>query len=322
MTALDQKFFQGDGDLPEAIRSKVLVADFHDSVSAALKDAGWQGQLVCTAGLRISADGQLVQDARFIMRGPLHTAAIPIKASTIWEGAAKDITLHVTLPDSDAFQFAGGELCSDFLNQALVKFHFTKDTKDTSLPVLPTEWEANKLGQFSLRLMAHLDKASNGKAGPHFRVSVLLFPLSVDQLQELSDATQSSAWPGIRILEGKSELFPRAPPGCWGCPLFPVLNTSLRAADCTAIPGGAHLRFAISELMQTAALPTACKSRAGLRKQMEDMTADPSLCEQLLPTMVWPSAPRPDNNTGSLQRIYRVFEPVVLNHLLGSRWHL
>jgi len=221
MPELDGKFFAGGGDLPPDVRSKCLINDFHESVETALKSAGWEGHLVSTVGLTVSADGRLVQNARFCMRGALHDEAIVVKSSHLWEGAAKEVSLHLTLPDSGAFQFNGGELCSDYLPQALVKFSFVKDGGQV---ILPTEWEANKLGQFSLRLMAHLDKGSNGRAGPHFRVSVLLYPLSVDELQELSGATQSAAWPGFRILEGKSELCPRAPLGCWGCPTFPLIN--------------------------------------------------------------------------------------------------
>ena len=229
------------------------------------------------------------------MRGALHNAAIPLKANTIWEGASKDVTLHVTLPDSGAFQFTGGELCSDFLPQSLVKTAFTREGGQ---PVLPTEWDAYKLGTFSLRLLAHLDKSSNGRAGPHFRVSVLLFPLGVDELLELSEATQSPAWPGIRILEGRSELFPRAPAGTWGCPLFPMINTSHRSEGfAPAIPGGDHLRYAIAELLRSAVLPTACKG-AGLRKQMDAMAADPDAYEARQPSVTWPPAPRPAVTTG------------------------
>jgi len=308
MVSLDTKFFQGDGDLPLDIRDRVTISDFHESTATALRSAGWEGQLISTVGLGISADGQLVQNATFIMQGALHNAAIPLKASGIWEGASKDVTMHITLPDCSAFQFTGGELCSDFLPQALVKTAFTREGGQ---PVLPTEWEAYKLGSYSLRLIAHLDKSSNGRAGPHFRVSVLLFPLSVDELLELSEAVQSPAWPGIRILEGKSELFPRAPPGIWGCPLFPLINTSNRAEGCDVLPSGPRLRYAIAELLKSAVLPTACKG-AGLRKQMEGMAADPEAYEARQPAVTWPTAPRPADNTGS-QHTYRIAYCVVLS---------
>jgi len=292
---LDERFFAGGGDLPADIRQRTLVTDYHDSMEATLRGVGWEGNLISTVGLTVSADGHLVQSARFCMRGALHDAAIPIKACSIWDGAPKEVSLILTLPDSSAFQFNGGELCSDYLPQSQVKFAFQRDD---GTPVSPSEWDAAKLGQFSLRLMAHLDKSSNGRVGPHFRVTVLLFPLSIDALQELSNATQCAAWPGYKILEGKSELFPRAPHGGWGCPIFPIINTCQRAADCTAVPGGDHLRYAIAELMRSAAPPTAHKSKNGLAKAMEEMAADPSLCEPRTPAVVWPAAPRPPASAG------------------------
>jgi hypothetical protein len=200
---------------------------------------------------------------------------VPVKASTLWEGVPEDVTVQVSVPDCTNFQFTGGELCSEYLPQDAVKFVITR----AGQPVLPTEWEALKIGPFSLRLVAHLGKTSNGRGGPHFRLSVLMFPFSVDQLTDLSDATQSVSWPGIRILEGKSELFPRPPLNFWGCPIFPLLNVQDRAENCTTLPTAAHLRHGISELMATAALPTACKSRSGLKRKMDDMVEDPEASE-------------------------------------------
>ena len=313
---LDSKFFEGGGDLPADMRQQVMVTDYHDSVEAALRRVGWEGQLVSVVGLTISADGQLVQNARFCMRGALHDKAIPIRANAVWDGAPKDVELHLTLPDSSAFQFTGGELCSDYFPQSLVKFSFTRE--DGSV-VLPTEWEAAKLGNFSLRLLAHLDKGSNGRSGPFFRVTVLLFPLSVDGLQDLSDATQCAAWPGYKILEGKSEMIPRAPPGRWGCPIYPLINTCQRAAGCEEIPSGVHLRFATAELLRSAAPPTAHKTRAGLTKAMEEMAADPNLCEPRTPAVVWPPAPRPPPPAGRYPYQQYSLPCVVLDALARSR---
>ena len=232
MPDLDPKWFSGAAELPPDIATKLTVEDFHGLTDRALTALGWEGQLISVAGLTVSQDGALVQNARFIARGMLCTAPVAVKAAHLWEGAPEDVMLHVTVPDCTNFLFSGGELCSDYLPQAAVKYVVTRGGQ----PVLPTEWEPLNIGDFSLRLIAHLGKTSNGKCGPHFRMSVLMFPFSVEQLNDLSDATQSVSWPGIRILEGKSELFPRPPPGFWGCPLFPILNVQDRAANCSTLP--------------------------------------------------------------------------------------
>ena len=294
MPDLDPKWFTGAAELPPDISNKLLVQDYHGLVDRALTGLGWEGQLVSVAGLTISQDGNIVQNARFLARGQLSSTPVPVKAANLWEGVPENIMLHVTVPDCTNFQFSGGELCSDYLPQAAVKYVVTREDQ----PVLPTEWEQLKIGEFSLRLIAHLGKTSNGRGGPHFRLSVLMFPYSVDQLADLSDATQSVSWPGLSILEGKSELFPRPPLGFWGCPVFPLLNVQDRAAGCTNLPTAAHLRHGIAELMGAAALPTACKSRAGLKKHMDAMVDDPEASEPSPPTVTWPPAPRPTQQQG------------------------
>ena len=295
MPDLDPKWFAGSAELPPNITGQLTVGDYHGLADRALTAMGWEGQLISAAGLAISQDGTLVLNARFLARGLLSQAPVQVKAAHLWEGVEEDVLIHVTVPDCTNFQFASGELCSDYLPAAAVKFTVTKAEQ----PVLPTEWEGLKIGDFSLRLIAHLGKTSNGRTGPHFRLSVLMFPFSLDQLADLSDATQSVSWPGIKILEGKSDLFPRATLNFWGCPIFPMLNIQDRAANCTALPAAAHLRHAISELMGSAALPTACKSRAGLKKQMDTMMADPEASDPNPPTITWPPAPRPARQQGN-----------------------
>ena len=294
MTYLDKKFFGGGGDLPTDFCEKLLVENYHNKVSEALQNLGWEGQLISSVGLALSPDGSLVQSSRFLMRGGLLNEPIPIKVSAIWDGGAKDAFLNITLPDSSEFQFSGGELCSDFLPMSKVKFVITREGR----PVLLTEWDTQKVGKFCLRLIVHLDKSSNDRSGPHFRVTVLLFPHSVEELAEMSEATQSVSWPGLRILEGRSELFPRPPPDFWGCPILPLLNTQSQAEDCCNIPTGDHLRFAIAELMRSAALPTVCKSRASLKKQTADMLGDPSSLDPREPAVTWPPTSRPAASTG------------------------
>ena len=307
MPDLDQKWFAGTAEIPPDICEKLSVQDYHGLTDRALTAMGWEGQLICTAGLTVSQDGSLVQSGRFIARGMLSQAPVAVKAATLWEGVPENVMFHVTVPDCTNFQFTGGELCSDYLPQAAVKFVVSRDGQ----PVLPTQWEELKLGEFSLRLIAHLGKTSNSRnSRPNFRMAVLMFPYSVDQLADLSDATQSVSWPGILILEGKSELFPRPPLGFWGCPLYPLLNVQERADNCSTLPTAAHLRHAISELMAAAALPTACKSRSGLKRKMEDMVEDPEASDPVKPTITWPPAPRPPHQHGK-ERTGIEYEPYI-----------
>jgi len=304
MPDLDPKWFGGSAELPPDVSAKLTVADYHGLVDRALTAMGWEGQLICAAGLTISQDGQLVQNGRFLARGALSIAPIPVKAANLWEGVAENIMVNVTVPDCTNFQFTSGELCSDYLPQAAVKFVITRDGQ----PVLPTEWEELKIGDFSLRLIAHLGKTSNSRTGPHFKLSVLMFPHSPEQLADLSDATQSVSWPGLGILESKCGFFPKAPPNLWGCPLFPLLNVQDRAANCSELPTSGHLRYAIGELMGSAALPTVCRSRSGLKRRMEEMMDDPEASDPVAPSITWPPAPRPAQRQGNISvRVLTVY---------------
>ena len=86
MPDLDSKWFGGNAEIPPDICNKLLVSDYHGMVDRALTALGWEGQLVCAAGLGISQDGTLVQTARFVARGTMTQTPVPVKASTLWEG--------------------------------------------------------------------------------------------------------------------------------------------------------------------------------------------------------------------------------------------
>ena len=296
MPVLDGKYFGGGGDLPQDLVNKLSAADLQQAACATLTALGWEGQMISAVGLIISPDGELVHSAQFAMKGPLATGAIPVKISNVWEKAAKDMLMHITLPDSGMFQFTGGELNSEYLDQSAAKVSFTKEDRTLA----QAEWGQNGIGEFSLRLVVHLDKGSNSRAGPHFRCSVMLYPMLVSELRDLSDATQSVAWPGIRILEGKSEFFPRPPASFWGCPLLPLLVTHLRARTCNAVPKGEKLRHAIAQLMASAALPNVCTTRAGVKRRMAEAQAAPDELEPLEPIVTWPPAPEPEAEEGKI----------------------
>jgi hypothetical protein len=191
------------------------------------------------------------------------------------------------------FKFRSGRLCSEFLEQEFCEY--TVKQQDTVLE--REEQRRLGVGQFALRMVTHLDKASNGRGGPHFKVTVLAFPRSVEQLSETA-GTQSASWPGIKILEAKCDFFPQAGQDSWGAPFFPILISSERAAAVRSVPSGETMRFAMAQLLRTALLPTACTNRAGLaRKEQEMAGADPEEVERQ-PTVQWPTVAEPQTTQG------------------------
>jgi hypothetical protein len=174
-----------------------------------LTSKGWEGQLIAFLLTQLSADGQAVQSMKFNMRGKLTTQTVVVKAEKLWEGTEKDVNLLISMPDADKFSFVGGELSSDLLAQDNVKMSATKGDNI----ILPSDWEASKVGDLCFRLLAYpVMKSSNTKLFlcSHIKFTVLAFPMAANDMAELTDAKQSESWPGIKILEGKCEFFPRS----------------------------------------------------------------------------------------------------------------
>ena len=171
MPTLDAKYFEGEKDLTPEVIARVTDDGLNDQIIAALTGYGYEGQLVACIGLTVSADGSAVSAARFILQGELSPAPVCIKANLLWRTAA-DVILHITLPAGQQFSFAGGSLCSDYVDHSAVQFHVSKSQQ----PVMPGDYKAHKIGNFCLRTIAHLDKSSNGRLGPLIKFTTLAFP--------------------------------------------------------------------------------------------------------------------------------------------------
>jgi len=289
MPTLDAKYFEGEKDLTPEVIARVTVDGLNDQIIAALTGYGYEGQLVACIGLTVSADGSAVSAARFILQGELSPAPVSIKANLLWRTAA-DVILHITLPAGQQFSFAGGSLSSDYVDHSAVQFHVSKSQQ----PVMPGDYKAHKIGNFCLRTIAHLDKSSNGRLGPLIKFTTLAFPDSAADTLDIDSGAQSPSWPGFRVLEGAAPLYPRPPLGFWGAPILPLLATHERAAASQAVPDGVTLRFAIAELMRTAALPTVCVSKPARATTIRSMQRIPENLDPRTPTITWPPAARPE----------------------------
>ena len=295
MPTLDDKYFQGGGDLPPDLAVRLLARGLNEEVIGPLTAFGWEGQLIAGAVLATSADGTNMECARFLMRGVLCPTPLQIKANLLWRTAA-DVSLNITLPNAEMFSFAGGTLCSDFLDQEQCAYNFSKG----NALIMPGDWAAHKIEKFCLRIVTHLDKSSNSRVGPHIKLTVLVFPGSAEDTLNTHEGAQSVSWPGFRILEGQAEFFPRPPADTWGALLIPIVAVHNRAANCSSVPSGDKLRFAVAELMRTAALPTVCITKAGRAKTIRAMERRPENLEPRIPTVTWPASQRPEADEGRI----------------------
>ena len=294
MPDLKQQFFQGKGDIPAAWRERLATTAYGLGLRDTLTRLGWSGQPAATVCLVLSADGLRVTNGSFALWGNLAEEIIEVQTSKLWEGTPRGTVMQIRGLSGQAFTFSGGLMYSEYLDQDKFEVSFSKGGQT----ILPQDWAENNLGSVSLRVIAHLDKASNRTGKAKIKFTVIAVPMSADALVELSDRTQHVAWPGIKILEGTADFFPTAEDVAWGAPFLPLLCCRERPNDSTTCPPGDHIRFALAEIMRSAALPTACVTRGALNEKGQEILDADEEPEMRGPTITWPPVERPPLDRG------------------------
>jgi len=292
MPELDGKYFRGEDQIPPDTLRKLYVSSPARIQPEEATRLGWDGKLSAGVILQLAEDGVTVRRGSFTLLGELASEPIVIPASKIWEKVAKDLHLTITIPTADNFSFMDGGLCSDYMDGDEFSYTISKGTT----PVLPTHYRRHGIIGLSLRLLAHMSKGSNGRGGPLVKITILAFPLDVDELREECEATQSAAWAGIKVLEAECPLFPAAPPNSWGNPFFPLVYRANQELACTA--SREELRSAIAAIMGAAYAPTACTNTTALKKFWDMMRADVEKSAPRAPHITWPKINRPDPAEG------------------------
>jgi hypothetical protein len=305
MAPLAKKWFKATGDLHPRIAGHLITDSFGQPVANVLARLDWDGNLVACIGLELSPDNKHVARSQFMLRGLPTKEPVEIQANNLWTSAQPGTKLSITIPDGKAFIFTGGTLASDYVAGEDFTYSFSKDGST----IVPTEWTNHGVGEIAIRAICHLDKSSNVK-GPSVKVTILVFPNSVEELSELSAATLSPAWPGIRILENTCGFFPKNTD--WKDPCCPLLMLGCTQLHNTNLPPGAEIRFHISALMRTARRPTICNKLSTLKKQLEKAMTDVESME-LEPTIVWPDTPRHAPNAGKKHNYHSIVYHYPLN---------
>ena len=314
MPDLDSKYFGGKSEIAQQKKTELETGCSETALRDTLTKLGWEGQTVASVVLKISPDGKKVTSGQFQLEGVLTPTPVVIQAAKLWEKADSDIVLSVEVPAGNAFVFEGGRLTSDYVDHETVKYKFSKGER----VLAEAERSTYGVGNFCLRILAHLGKTSNGASGPNIKYTMLVHPQSAEETRELSESTQSPSWPGIKALEGTCQLFPPAKEGEWGAPCFPLLNIRSRSVYCQELPDAAHLRFALAGVMRTAARPTGCTSSGGLKKYTSRMLKDPEAAAAHEPTITWPAADRPTNTGGRSRLVDYCF--VLASRTRLKRW--
>ena len=277
MPVLDKKWFNPSGCITQQYATKLEIASLGNPVNHTLTGLGWDGTTpVATIGLELAPDNKSVRRAQFLLRGQLCSEPVSRSAAAIWGEGVKDLTLKADVPDGSRFHFNNGTLASDPLACEEMKFYFTKAGE----VVPPTEWPALGIRDFSLRCVAHLDKNSNKRDGPQLKYTVILIPLSVDELHQLEPASDSSAWPGFRLCEGSCRFFPATDQSSWGEPICPLICRGSHVSDAPYLPTMEEIRFNIAAVMRTAKVAVPCKTANGWRKQQRKAEEDVTQLEK------------------------------------------
>ena len=291
MPDLLKKWFAANGEMPSELIDKLTTPGLGLPSTQVLLDLGWTGNLIATVGLELSADNRRIQRSHFMLLGPLTRNPINIQASKLFPAADPSITLTITMPDSGEFRFRGGTLSSDILPAEGYKHHYSK----AGNIIFPTDWLLNNIGETCMRAVSHLDKTSNTVSGPRPKTTILLFPKSLEGMNQASDSTQHVAWPGLRILQATGEFFPKVGP--WKDPICPIFLRGSPREDAPHFPTGKDIRFNVAAIMRTARVPTACTTARGLDRQWRKATEDIESLERE-PAITWPDIPRPQAPEG------------------------
>ena len=295
MPDLKAGFFEGNPVITPEWINRLSSTTAGLGLRDALSSLGWKGESVATISLLTSPDGTRVTNGVFNLWGTLSAETIEFQASKLWEGTHRNTTIRIQNLQGQAFRFSSGQLQSDYLDSEHFEISVTRAGQD----IAAADWAANGVGHIALRAIAHIDKTANRADWPLLKVTILAVPLSADEIAALSERTHHPAWPGIRVLECRADLFPRPTEAQWGCPIWPFICTRNREANINTIPSPAHLQHAIAEMMRTAALPTACGSRGALNEKGQailDAGDDPEIRR---PSITWPECERPPPDRGN-----------------------
>jgi hypothetical protein len=218
MPDLDERFFRGSGDIPTDVITRIVTPSFSENDTRVLTQPGWEGQTIGYIGLVTTPDGSSVSRAQLCKKGKLSEETVTFQAAKLWAGVAKDVTVNI---EGQIFRFLGGTMASDYLPQEALKVSYYKGDQR----IRSGEESRHNIGDVCFRLFCHLDKTSNIRSsqGPQWKLTTLAFPHTVEELEEETQLAQHPSWPGIKILEGKAEFFPKADTIPWGCPILPLL---------------------------------------------------------------------------------------------------
>ena len=289
MPELDKNLFAGDADLDSDEARGAEVRNLGTDINRKLSNSGWNGvEAVGCIGLVLSTDNERVERGTLIVKGQLEEEPIRIEANKIWEDANKNVMLSLKLNNEDIFTFNATGLTSDILPQENIHHGVVLMREDRApRPVLEGEYEGLGIGNFCLRMACTISKSSSVRKGVVLKYTVLIFPVSKDDMLATYELAQSPAWPGMRVMDGELAVW-RRPATKWGCPILPFIMPGAPFEQLPRLPASDEIRHVIATIMERGVVPETGRTGAALLTKWRKLANNPADLSERAGPVTWP----------------------------------
>jgi hypothetical protein len=260
-------FFAGAEEVPSNDLGKVKVTNFNtDVVNALTKHFGWQGTATAAVGLTLSPDNLQVQRGVLITRGDLQRKKWKKLARNIWTQANPNISIELTFPSANVFQFDSGGLWSNIVPSTEVPHTFLISLEGGGEQALNSTDERLKGTEagFCIRMVAQISSLSNATTGVILQAFIMLFPANAEDLSNTPES-KFPGWPGLEIGKVFLPLNPQ-PTTKWKCPVLPFIWPAIPFQEDNFPLSSNKLRVAIAGVMGNAKIQDSLNGQDVLAK--------------------------------------------------------
>ena len=175
-----------------------------------------------------------------------------------------------------------GELVSD--DKVTWSVYRKGSRGNTDIP--EEEYEANKIGHFCLRPV--IVPLSSSKA----RVTLLVFPLTKEELETQHAHSGKAAFPGLELMTCDVDMFPRMNKDTgksWGCPIIPLICLVGDMDKNRSIPSTDDIKAAISATLRATVIPVTKRDLRTLAAAWQSIQeSGPTKLKERSPDTLWP----------------------------------
>lgn len=281
-TVIASPDFRGEVQLSATNVREWCVASFEEAAASLLDE--WNGGIIGLAGISLSSDNRVIENADFLLQGAIleDDDRQKVSANKFWTLPTKTSLVFRDL-DASAFVFEQN-LVSNYVSHTALEYDFLD--KDGT-PLSPESLEAVGISGFCIRAFVVPFQANWAN------LHVLLYPWELDKLREDYPLYSDPKFPGVQAFKLK---FPLGPPAMlkWGHPINPAVLPGAPVDDHHAFPSGADFARAIAALFRAAVQPDTKSNSTSLAKRFAHMVEndhDPSTLNSPQLELIWPAGP-------------------------------